>query len=269
MTPYLIALDLDGTTLNAEGQLSPRNRNVLQAAQQAGHTVVIATGRPDSISENFYEQIGLTSPLINFNGALIHKPHQQWTGERALTLPVTTALALQQLKATLPISLMVAEGKQLLLADHAYTDMPFLADQPAPKVLFDAHGLVQAPISVTMFIDEPQLPALTTAVNSAFPQLEAKTWGAWSGEYAALEVTAGNASKSQALAYVGQQLGFEPDQMLAFGDDLNDADMLRFAGRGVAMANAKPEILALADDVTAETNEDDGVGRYLERFLNL
>ncbi|KRM71336.1 Cof-type HAD-IIB family hydrolase [Lacticaseibacillus brantae] len=269
MTPYLIALDLDGTTLNQDGQLSPRNINVLRAAQEAGHAVVIATGRPDAISENFYEQIGLTSPLINFNGALIHKPHQYWPGERALTLPVTTALALQQLKTTLPISLMVAEGKQLLLADHPYTDMPFLADQPAPTQLFDAQGLTQAPISVTMFIDEAQLPVLTDAVATDFPQLEAKTWGAWSGEYAALEVTAGNASKSNALAYVGQQLGFEPAQMVAFGDDLNDADMLKFAGRGVAMANAKPEILALADDVTTETNAEDGVGRYLERFLKL
>jgi len=269
MSPQLIALDLDGSTLNNNGALSARNINVLRAAQAAGHTVVIATGRPDSISENFYDQIGLTSPLINFNGALIHKPHQQWAYERQLTVPVPTALALQSLKASLPIRLMVAEGKKLLLADHAYTDMPFLPDQPAPTQFFDTAGLTQAPISVTMFIDESQLPTLTTQVNTVFPKLEAKTWGAWSGEYAALEVTAGQATKSQALAYVAKQLHFKPAQMIAFGDDLNDLDMLQFAGRGVAMANAKPEIIAIADEVTAETNDEDGVGRYLERYLHL
>ena len=72
MERYLIALDLDGTTLNADGQLSAGTIAVLREAQAAGHLVVITTGRPDSISEHFYDDLQLHGPMINFNGALIH-----------------------------------------------------------------------------------------------------------------------------------------------------------------------------------------------------
>ena len=66
MERYLIALDLDGTTLNTEGQLSAGTIAVLRAAQAAGHLVVITTGRPDAISEQFYDTLHLQGPMINF-----------------------------------------------------------------------------------------------------------------------------------------------------------------------------------------------------------
>lgn len=269
MKQKLIALDLDGTTLNQAGQLSDQTVATLHAAQAAGHLVVIATGRPDSISEQFYDQLQLSGPMVNFNGALIHKPHQQWPGERQTALTPQAALALQSLKQSFDIELMVAEGKQLLLADHGYVDMPFLPDLPNPKVFFDAQGLAQAPISVTMFIHEHTLPALQQAIHHQFPELTPKTWGAWSGEHTALEVTAGHTSKSQAIAYVAGQYGIARQDVVAFGDDLNDLDMLDYAGVGVAMKNARPEILAAADAVTAFDNEGSGMADYLADYLAL
>ncbi|WP_125702553.1 Cof-type HAD-IIB family hydrolase [Lacticaseibacillus daqingensis] len=269
MKQKMIALDLDGTTLNAHGELSATTVAVLQAATAAGHLVVITTGRPDGISEPFYDQLGLTSPLINFNGALIHKPHQAWAHERAVTIEVPTALALRDLRQDFAIRVMVAEGKQMLLADHGYTGVPFLPDMPAPTTLFDEIGLVRAPISVTMFIDEPTLAPLSAAIQAQYPQLVGKTWGAWSGEHTALEVTAGNASKSRGLAYVAGAYGIAQEDIIAFGDDMNDLDMLQYAGVGVAMANARPQILAVADAVTPTTNDNDGVANYLTAHLAL
>ncbi|MFD1430084.1 Cof-type HAD-IIB family hydrolase [Lacticaseibacillus mingshuiensis] len=269
MQRKLIALDLDGTTLNAKGALTPRTIAVLEAASTAGHQVVITTGRPDSISEPFYDQLHLTAPMINFNGALIHVPHQHWVGEHAVTLPIATALGLQEFKADYDIKVMVAEGKQLLVADHGYTDIPFLPDMPTPTRLFDAAGLTQNPISVTMFIDEATLGPLSAAIAGRFPDLAAKTWGAWSGENTALEVTAPNTSKSRALAYVADACGIARTDIWAFGDDLNDLDMIEFAGMGVAMANARPQILAAADDVTGDDNDHDGVAAYLAKALHL
>ena len=263
MTRKLIALDLDGTTLDATGHLTARTIATLRAAQQAGHVVVIATGRPDSISEQFYDELGLTSPLINFNGALIHRPHQAWAGERQVTIPPATALALTDLKRQFAIKVMVAEGKQLLLADHGYTNIPFLPDLPQPTTLFDEAGLRQAPISVTMFIAERTLAPLQAAVRERFPKLTSQTWGAWQGEHTALEVTAPGSGKAQGLAYVAGQYGIAPADIIAFGDDQNDADMLAYAGTGVAMANAKPAIKQLADVVTSADNAHDGVARYL------
>lgn len=269
MNRKLIALDLDGTTLNEQGELSPKTLRTLQAATAAGHLVVIATGRPDAIAENFYDELGLTGPMINFNGALIHKPHQQWDRELQATMPIETALALRDLRQQFQIAVMVAEGKQLLRADHPYVNIPFLPDLPHPAHLFDRAGLTQAPISVTMFVDGDQLQPLTAAVQAKFPQLIAKTWGAWSGEHTALEVTTDYASKSRAVAYVAGVYGIAQRDILAFGDDLNDLDMIDYAGVGVAMQNARPEVQRAADRVTLADNAHDGVARFLKDYLHL
>lgn len=269
MRRKLIALDLDGTTLNQAGQLSRKTKRVLQNAQAAGHLVVISTGRPDSIAEPFYDELGLTGPMINFNGALIHRPHQAWAGERQRSISVRTALALRQFKQRFLIKLMVAEGKQLLVADHSFSGVPFLPDLPHPGRLLDETGLTKPPISVTMFITAKTLVALQQAIVSQFPQLAPKTWGAWSGENTALEVTAGATSKGAALKYVAARYHIAQRDIVAFGDDMNDFDMLMFAGHGVAMANARREIKTVANAVTRVDNDEDGVANYLVNYLAL
>ncbi|WP_461213780.1 Cof-type HAD-IIB family hydrolase [Lacticaseibacillus sp. GG6-2] len=269
MTRKLIALDLDGTTLNQAGLLSAKTVATLQKASAAGHLVVIATGRPDAISETIYDELHLQGPMINFNGALVHIPHQRWRGERQVAIEVPTALALRRFKREFQIRLMIAEGKRLLVADRGYRNVPFLPDMPHPDRLLNVSGLTQAPISVTMFIKETTLAPLQAAIVAAFPQLTPKTWGAWSGEDTALEVTAGQTGKAKALAYVASQYGIARDDIVAFGDDLNDLDMLAFAGVGVAMKNARPELLAVADAITARDNAADGVADYLTTHLAL
>lgn len=269
MERYLIALDLDGTTLNADGQLSAGTIAVLREAQAAGHLVVITTGRPDSISEHFYDDLQLHGPMINFNGALIHIPHQHWRYEQEVTIPIPVALSLRQLKRDFSFKVMVAEGKQLLVADRPYANIPFLPDRPHPKALLDEQGLRQPPISVTMFMTGKTFDPVSKQVNALYPHLAAKTWGAWSGEYTALEVTSKNTSKSRALAYVAGQYGIDQKHIIAFGDDMNDLDMLQFAGHGVAMKNARPAILAIADAQTPNDNQHDGVANYLADYLKL
>ncbi|WP_127848980.1 Cof-type HAD-IIB family hydrolase [Lacticaseibacillus hulanensis] len=269
MQRKLIALDLDGTTLNQAGELSATTIKTLRTAQQKGLVVIITTGRPDAISTPLYDQIGLAGPMINFNGALIHIPHQHWQSEWQAAIDIPTALSLREFRADFGIRLMVAEGKSMLVADRGFAGVPFFPDVPNPVHLLDEEGLTTNPISVTMFVDEETMLPLQQAIAAKHPELTPKTWGAWSGEFSALEVTAGQTSKSRALAYVAGHLGINPADIIAFGDDMNDADMLEFAGRGVAMSNARPEILALADAVTAFDNEHDGMADYLADYLNL
>lgn len=63
----MIALDLDGTTLNSDAQITLKTQQTLTELQNAGHIVSIVTGRPNRLSEPFYQQLGLTSPMVNFN----------------------------------------------------------------------------------------------------------------------------------------------------------------------------------------------------------
>ncbi|MFD0897436.1 Cof-type HAD-IIB family hydrolase [Loigolactobacillus binensis] len=269
MSTKLIALDLDGTTLNSTSQLSEKTRNVLRTASQRGHKIVITTGRPDNISTNFYDQLNLTTPMINFNGGLIHIPHQQWAHEQASTLPPATALALLALKKEFPIKVAIAEGKQFVLPDRPFHDLPFFTDMPAPKTLLNADSLRQAPISLSLFTDALTLPHLQEAVRQRFPHVTAQTWGAWSGDAAALEIVREATHKATALQYLLDYYQLQPADMLAFGDDDNDRDMLTLAGWGVAMQNARPAIKAVADDVTPLSNAEDGMADYLVRRLAL
>lgn len=82
MNKKLIAIDLDGTTLNQDSMITSKTKETLKKAINAGHHVSIATGRPFRMSHQFYQQLELTTPMVNFNGALVHIPNQHWDGER-------------------------------------------------------------------------------------------------------------------------------------------------------------------------------------------
>ena len=81
-----------------------------------------------------------------------------------------------------------------------------------------------------------------------------------------LEITHPAATKSRAAAILAQRLGIDHEEIIAFGDSMNDLDLLQFAGMGVAVANAAPQVLAAADYIT-DTNENDGVAKALAELL--
>lgn len=122
MHQKLIALDLDGTTLNSDAQITLKTQQTLTELQNAGHIVSIVTGRPNRLSEPFYQQLGLTSPMVNFNGALMHIPGQAWAGEYQYTINKDIVFSLFQLKERFKIQMIAAEGKTMFLADQAYAN---------------------------------------------------------------------------------------------------------------------------------------------------
>ena len=78
MDQHLIALDLDGTTLNNQSKLTNETIITLRALARDGHIVSISTGRPYRIAKHIYDEIGIKTPMVNFNGALTHIPHEHW-----------------------------------------------------------------------------------------------------------------------------------------------------------------------------------------------
>ena len=94
MDQHLIAIDLDGTTLNNRSKLTAETINTLRSAAKDGHIVSIITGRPYRIAQHIYDQIGIQTPMVNFNGALTHIPHQNWDKEYEIELTKELALDL-------------------------------------------------------------------------------------------------------------------------------------------------------------------------------
>ena len=118
MKQHLIAIDLDGTTLNNQSKLTPTTIKTLQTLSRQGHLVSIVTGRPYLISGHLYDQIGLKTPMINFNGALGHIPHRKWAGEYAVNVTREMTLDLLAHKQELGIKMVIAEDKYHVWADH-------------------------------------------------------------------------------------------------------------------------------------------------------
>nr|WP_290123364.1 HAD hydrolase family protein [Lentilactobacillus otakiensis] len=91
---------MDGTTLNDDSQISPQTAETIRAAARQGYIVSIVTGRPNRLSENFYDDLKLETPMINFNGNLGILPHQEWNREYQYTIDKEIVTELLEKKAS-------------------------------------------------------------------------------------------------------------------------------------------------------------------------
>ncbi|GFZ26748.1 Cof-type HAD-IIB family hydrolase [Lactobacillus corticis] len=269
MLPHLIALDLDGTTLNDQGEISPKTKRVIQALNQEGHYVVIVTGRPYTRAVNYYDQLTLSTPMVNFNGALTHIPHHKWREEYALRIDPEIVFHLLAQRQRLGLEFILAESKRHMWADRPCREFsPFLPDRLRPQEILNRENLQVAPISLSVGVadisKQDQLAAAISEVTSG--ELEFRVWG---GDSQIMQLIETKAHKALGLARIADYYGIPKERILAFGDEVNDFEMLDFAGRGVAMANGRAELKERANDVTRFDNEHDGLADYLEAYFDL
>ena len=269
MKQKLIALDLDGTTLNNQSLLSDRTKNVLARLQKDNHLVMIATGRPYRNSKEFYETLKLTTPLVNFNGALCHNPtDSNWSNYYHKTLNKDFALDLIEQREEMGIDFICIEGKNKLFASTAtlpsneYFQKNLLATQITSK-----DTLTENPTSMNVFSDERNLEAIRDRILARYGNsIEIRTWG---GTMPCLEIVTAGVQKALGVEVVANNYGIKREDILAFGDEDNDMEMIRYAGHGVVMQNGITALKKIADDVTTHTNHDDGLAIYLEKYFCL
>jgi Cof subfamily protein (haloacid dehalogenase superfamily) len=279
----LIAIDIDGTLVPSTGpRISPRNCVAIRAAEAAGIEIVIATGRRQAYAMPLIAQLGLdeNSVMISSNGAVVRGFDGQLLDRRFL--PVETA---RQLSVALRghgtmVFTFDREGTGALVIEsmqqlHARIDRwveanrPYLVEvQPIERAFDGGEEPIQGMICGTvaeMIAAEKQLLASDLAGQIAMHRTE----------YAArnlsiLDLLPPGCSKGAALDSLARIRGLEREQIMAIGDNLNDLEMLEYAGRSVVMANASEEMLALALrrgwEVTA-SNDNDGVALAVEEVV--
>jgi Cof subfamily protein (haloacid dehalogenase superfamily) len=265
----IIAIDIDGTLLPSTGpRISPRNCAALQAAEAAGIEIVIATGRRQAYAMPLVAQVGLSedSVMISSNGAVVRGFDGTLLDRRFL--PGTTVFTFDREGTG---ALVIENMPQL----HARIDRwveanrPYLLEvQPIERAFDGGEEPIQGMVCGTvaeMIEAEKQLLLSDVAELIAMHRTE----------YAArnlsiLDLLPPGCSKGAALHSLASIRGLERDQIMAIGDNLNDLEMLEYAGRAVVMANASVEILALAGqrgwEITA-SNDDDGVALAVEEAL--
>lgn len=267
--PSAIAIDLDGTLLDSQTRLSERNRRALEGCIARGIPVIIATSRPARIFNRIFpDGLRKNCSVVIMNGAIaIGNP--PLSGYFKETLPVET------LREVLEFGRRVDPAMRVTLEIDGYDfgvdweiDYAMLWERNSATpdmVLSIEEAMKRQPCKVALggpgvAVD---LSTLATKLRKEFRNLSVVP--ALIGN-PLLNVTGMNASKSEALRKLLTPHGISLADVLAFGDDLPDLDMLKACGISVSMANASPEVKAVCRYETASNNED-GVALVLEEML--
>lgn len=259
----LIAVDLDGTLLRPDRTLCPEGLAALRQAADRGIRVVLATARPPRATRKFYDALGLDTPTINYNGAVVFDPK---TGQALSHEPLAAASARQVVRVAREadpgvwVSIEVMDTWHTDRVDEALTTET--ARLFAPDYVGPLDEVLSHDVTKVMLLAEPdRLVGIHRAVAGELGGLIATAMS----DGHLLQVMNPAVDKAAALARVAAQFGVDPARILAIGDAPNDTGMIRFAGMGVAMGNGWDEPKAAAK-VIAPGNDAAGVAWAVRAF---
>jgi hypothetical protein len=259
--PKLIALDLDGTTLDSSGHINERTKRAVRAVQSIGIGVIVVTFRAYLSSKPFVRELGLHLPLICVNGALI----KDASDDRVLDeFPLPAHAALEAVEYGLRHGFDIC-----LFAGESYVGNPEIihrygvGHEDQWVVSDDLRNVVtkQSVLLVRYFGDHFFENARIDLAHLGAEQVDD-----WLDNTFELTLMRTGVSKHFALERFAAQRGIDRSDVMAIGDGALDAGMLRWAGRGIAVANAAPATLAAADEITL-SNDEHGVAVVLERIV--
>ncbi|MEY8463362.1 Cof-type HAD-IIB family hydrolase [Streptococcus merionis] len=262
----LLALDLDGTLLNSDKQISLENQKALRAARDRGVKVVLTTGRPLAAIGDFLAELDLIHEdefAITFNGGLI----QCNTGEilDKVTFGYEEVKAIRQLTDQLGLSLdLLDDGDVYALHSAVPTLYPTCnASLNHMPTHFEDLTLDQtfnkAVTCCEADLIDRQLPNIPQEFHDRFEIFKSRN--------IILEWSPKGVHKANGLASLTQILGLKKEAVMACGDEANDLSMVKWAGYGVAMGNATEELKAVADIVAPMSNDENAVAWAVQTYI--
>ncbi|WP_299092666.1 Cof-type HAD-IIB family hydrolase [uncultured Metabacillus sp.] len=266
--PFLIALDLDGTLLKDDKTISPNSKEVIQKAMAAGHIVCIATGRPFRSSSIYYDELQLTTPIVNFNGAFVHHPQNDEWGTYHTTLELKVVKEIIEAAEKHRIHNMLAEivdDVYFHYHDEKLLDI-FSMGNPKVKIGDLRESLGDDVTSILIHADEKDVEKIRTYLSDVHAEIVDHR--RWAAPWHVIEIIKAGINKAVGLQKIAAYYDIPAERIIAFGDEDNDFEMIQYAGHGVAMGNAIDELKAIANHVT-KSNEEDGIAHYLKGVLSL
>jgi Cof subfamily protein (haloacid dehalogenase superfamily) len=262
--PYrLAAIDLDGTLLGPDHRVSKCNQRAVRALAAHGVICVIASGRMHEATTRFAEELGLEAPIISYNGSMVR--HSQ-TGEvwHHMRVPKEAASEVISFCAEHNLHLNYYLNDHLYVAQRGHWAEFYLRQTGSPmEVVGDLRPLRGTEPTKMILIDTPEvIDRLLEYFHERFGSTLYIT--KTNPEY--LEFMNPKTNKGVALELVAKRLGVSREETLAFGDGRNDLPMITWAGLGVAMGSAQPEVQAAADRV-APPYDADGLAQVIEELL--
>jgi 5-amino-6-(5-phospho-D-ribitylamino)uracil phosphatase len=268
MQKYLIALDLDGTLLKDDKTISERSKQAIQKTKEQGHHVVISTGRPFRASEVYYKELQLDSPIVNFNGAYVHHPLDKSWAIQHTPLDVDIAKNIIQECREIGIKNVLAEVIDDVYIHYHDESLNHIFQMGNPTIYMGdpLETLQENPTCLLIDADEEEVEKVRQHLSDVHAEIiDHRRWAA---PWHVIEIVRTGMNKAVGLQQVAKHYNIPPERIIAFGDEDNDFEMIKYAGHGIAMGNAIDELKNMANDVTL-TNEEDGIAVYLEKLLKL
>mgnify|MGYP000549095095 FL=1 len=259
MTYKLIALDLDGTLLNSDGIVSDATKLHLQKLKEKGHIITISTGRILNRALVGTDGAEFANYIVSDAGAAVFKNdeiNKEWKEVYALALSneIVENIASYYDKDKF-MTINICDRNKIHHYDQTVNITEFLEN---------INEIIHVSVS---FINNEFVEEYLKIFTKKFPMLKVEIMQDSFGEVKWLEIAQKGVEKYKGIVEVAKLEGILNENIIAFGDGLNDVDMLKKCGVGVAMKNALPEVKEQADYITSRTNNENGVVEFLKEYL--
>lgn len=272
----LICIDMDGTLLNSNHEVSERNKLALQKARELGVHIAITTGRLFTSARYYSDLIGISTPVIASNGAYIKNNYDD-IAILEIPMPKDIAIEIYSIVKKHGLSVNFNSWNTLLRENevpktHSYSIMNdylpedkkvrFIVTKDLISEINNFEGNILKGIVINDDENKDNLWAAKEELKTTFgDKLHVVSSGSNN-----FEVMMGSTSKGMATSYLAGTLNIKPEEVMCIGDSENDLSMIKFAGLGVAMGNGLDLIKKVADYIT-DTNNNDGVAKAIEEFV--
>ena len=257
----LLAIDLDDTTINSERKITQTVKQAIKKAQQAGVKVMVATGRGYRGTMAILDELELTGPTICFAGAeIVDHP----TGHTVHTDLMSKELVQKTIDFAKRhgVYIQVFQGKDYYFEHPTKYSNRYSEALRFEGIKTDFSDMTLDRVSKTLIIDDDRVQQLYKAAQQELGNICEISISRTSF----LEFSGFGVTKGKALAYLAAQMQIPREQIIAVGDNIIDLAMMQYAGMGVAVKNASPEILAAADYI-CPSNDQDGVAHVVNHFI--
>jgi len=270
----LLALDIDGTLLTSDRDVSPRTRAALDAARAAGVRLLLVTGRRLPSARRIARALGGEIPLVLHNGALVVEGEELLRSRR---LPLAAARDAVELGLALDAEPVLhcgalGEGRVVVREAARRSLLARYYFERAPDDVTAVSDLVAAlekeePIQVMFGGTRAEMDPVREALEARLRGRARVEWSVYpASDRAILEVLERTVGKADAVAFLQERWGISAAETLAVGDNWNDREMIARAGKGFVMGNADPDLRRMGWPVLP-TNDEDGLAEAVETHV--
>lgn len=287
----LIAIDIDGTLLNSYGEISEENKNAIKSAKEKGMEIVLSSGRISSAIKNLSKEIGADKFLISGNGAVVYDIKQNkviynrylpkekvlkiikiceensifyniYTKDTIITKSLNYNILYynnenKKNTADKKIDINITEDIYKYVENYDSDDFLKITICDKDQIIFSR---IMEKVKKVKNIDILDVSHMSRKViQSGTEDIEIK--------YFYTEITDKNVNKWSAIEFLIKKLNMKKEDVLAIGDNINDIEMIKNAGLGVAMGNSSPDVKNISDDIVSDNNSS-GVAEAINKRIN-